>query len=137
MHETFKYGSENDTYEKSNMTEKELFEQWKAFHGKHLTKIGPFDKKGRIPYGYILPKFKDLNKTRPIVSYYCHPLKRVLNIFARALSFILKSCTTIEHLTIWNTDALVDNIKLQTHQWIDGNKIFHVPALQIFKLKGF
>ena len=32
-----------------------------------------FNFKGDLPYGYVIPKNKDLNKCRPVVSYYKHP----------------------------------------------------------------
>jgi len=119
---TFKYGGENDTYILVEKTEEEILRDWRQFHKEHLGKTGSFNRKGKLPYGYILPKFKDLNKTRPIVSYYYHPLRRLLNIFARALTFLLKSCTEVRHLTIWTTDALMQNIKHQTEEWMADNE---------------
>ena len=44
---------------------------------------------GAIPYGYLMPKSKDLNKSRPVVSYFKHPQKRKLNFAGRALMWLL------------------------------------------------
>jgi len=122
MNETFKCNGTQDSYIKIDTTEDKLLNEWHNFYKQNLQNIGMyFNKKGRIPYGYILPKFKDLNKTRPIVSYYYHPLRRILNLFARALTFLLKTCTVVKHLTIWNTDALIANIQLQTNGWMERN----------------
>ena len=122
MNETFKHDGAQDSYTSTKETEETLMKKWCIFHKDNLKNVGPFNKKGGIPYGYILPKFKDLNKTRPIVSYYHHPLKRILNIFARALTFLLKTCTSVRHLTIWNTDALIANIQMQTNGWMEPGK---------------
>ena len=43
-----------------------------------------------LPNCYGLPKFKDLNKERPICSYFKHPAKRVFNVCARALTLLMK-----------------------------------------------
>jgi len=122
MKETFGYDKPGDPYIQTTKDETVIIQEWQAFYEKHAMRLGPFNKKGKIPHGYILPKFKDLNKTRPIVSYYHHPLKQILNITARAITFLLQTCTTIRHLTLWNTNALVANIQLQTNTWIDREK---------------
>ena len=119
MKETFKHDNDEDTYQKSDKKEENIIKEWETFYKEHLLKVGTFNKKGRLPYGYILPKFKDLNRTRPIVSYFHHPLKNILNIFARAITFLLKSCTEIKHLTIWTTDSLMANIQMQTDGWMN------------------
>lgn len=49
-----------------------------------------WSRKGKLDYAYLLPKNKDLTRDRPIVSYTHHPLKRLFNIAARALAFIVK-----------------------------------------------
>jgi len=44
-----------------------------------------FKNKANIPYVYLLMKFKDPKRERPIMSYYLHPLKKLFNIAGRCL----------------------------------------------------
>ena len=66
---------------------------------RELSHLGhlPLTRKSRpgVPYGYLLPKEKDLkNKDRPVVSYFFHPEKGKLNIVARAFMWALKQLQT-------------------------------------------
>ena len=46
-----------------------ISQEWEK---KGLMKYGPW-RKGKIPYMYVIPKEKDVMKTRLIASYYNHP----------------------------------------------------------------
>ena len=83
-----------------------LMESFQEFHSKHgLGKLHRFDTSKSIPYSYILVKAKDINRSRPIVSYYLHPLKK-----------------NIQHCIAWTgfhaqteQDALVHTLGMQRH----------------------
>ena len=47
--------------------------------------FGPFRENGSVPYPYKIRKFKDLSRSRNIVSYFHHLLKRVFVIAAAGL----------------------------------------------------
>jgi hypothetical protein len=49
-----------------------------------------YNKNNSIPYGYIIPKSKDVKKCRPVISYYNHPYKNLLNICNRVIMGMLK-----------------------------------------------
>jgi len=120
MYDTFNFTKKNATYRMTSITTQDLHILWRNFYkAKHLKTIAPYDTKGDIPYGYILPKFKDIEKMRPIVSYKKHPLRKVLNISARALTFLLKSCTELKHLTLWETNHILPQIQMLTDRWIE------------------
>ena len=104
----------------ATITHLELLDKWKSFYkDKGLKSVAPYETHGDIPYSYVLPKFKDIERMRPIVSYKKHPLRKVFNIAARALTFLLKSCTDIQHLTLWETNHLLPQIEKMTDQWMD------------------
>ncbi len=65
-----------------------------------------------LPYAYILPKHKDLqHKTRPIVSYVPHPLRPLLQLLSRALTFLLLSLPpTVTHYTLWRTSDICQQL---------------------------
>ena len=67
MKETFGYDKPGDPYIQTTKDETIIIQEWQAFYEKHAKSLGSFNKKGTISHGYILPKFKNLNKTRPIV----------------------------------------------------------------------
>ena len=84
----------------------------------NLEKIQTFSTNKSVPYAYILPKFKDIERMRPIVSYYNHPLKKSLNLASRALACILKHAE-LDEFVLWKTQDLrneIDkiNIKLRS-----------------------
>ena len=55
-----------------------------------------------LPYAYVMPKDKDIQRIRPIVSYFKHPLKRLLNMAARAVLLVLKRAD-VSSFTLWKT----------------------------------
>lgn len=64
--------------------------------------IERYDKNGTVPYAYAIPKFKDVTRFRPIVSYCTQPLRRVDSVAQRALVFLLKE-VPLQHYTLWQT----------------------------------
>jgi hypothetical protein len=85
---------------------------WKKLGKLHL---------GALGYAYVLPKNKDpCNKERPIVPSTSHPLKRIFNIAARVLIFLL-STVKIPHFNILATKDLKDFAK-QSQAWCHSAK---------------
>ena len=72
----------------------------------------PSERDCSIPYGYAFQKAKDPNKDRPIVSYWVHPCKKVLNFGSRALTFILKHAN-LKAFTLWNVHDMTSTLR----QW--------------------
>ena len=78
-----------------------IMEGFRTSHAKlGLTRFHKFDDTKSVPYSYILVKAKDINRSRPIVSYYNHPLKKTFNYASRGLSFILKN-SNMKSFTLW------------------------------------
>ena len=82
---------DNEHYIHTTLTCKQTFHKFKRFAEKNQYDRNIRSSKHHdIPYCYTLPKAKDFNRFRPIVSYYNHPLKTLYNYTSRALMFILK-----------------------------------------------
>ena len=96
--------TDNNSYTHPSMLEKgnrvkrtveRVHRRWATFYDKHkYTKWFPYPRvspgdKSKFPSAYILAKNKDIKKFRPIVSYFKHPFKRVLNAAGRALQHLL------------------------------------------------
>ena len=70
------YVQETAYYKQICLTKVEILDSWKknlkqATSGLDKKQRKKFSgcKNGDLPYGYILPKNKDINKCRPVVSY--------------------------------------------------------------------
>jgi hypothetical protein len=63
-----------------------------------------------LPYGYAVPKAKDLSRNRPIVSYVRHPLKNVFRVAQKAIMFIIKNMK-VAHFTLNRTQDLLDKFQ--------------------------
>ena len=59
----------------------------------------------QVAYAYILIKDKNTKKIRPIVSYRLHPYRKIFNIIARAISFMV-STIKIKHCNLEKCDDL-------------------------------
>ena len=55
-----------------------------------------------IPYAHLLPKFKDTSRYRQIVSYFKHPLKKVMSVAQRAIMFMINTLT-LTHFNLSKT----------------------------------
>jgi len=88
----YDYTKQTSNYKKATTDRNAILKQWQQkFESlKNKSDIGTFNKKGDIPLAYGIPKFKDFNRYRPIVSYSNHPLKRVFNRVSRGLMFLLE-----------------------------------------------
>lgn len=80
------------------------------FQFNKMMKLFPF-KKGTLPIAYIIPKNKNLNKYRPIISYSNHSLKKLLKIASRGLFHILKNIKSIKHFNITKSTEFMEFIK--------------------------
>ena len=70
--------SDEDHFKKENLTPNQVLA---IFRNKYKTggwdRITSLCKKANVPYLYLVPKLKDVNKLRPLASYFRHPLKKV------------------------------------------------------------
>ena len=88
-----------------------IMEGFRAFHTKlGLARFHKFDNTKSVPYSYILVKAKDINRSRPIVSYFNHPLKKTFNYASRGLSFILKN-SNMRSFTLWACKDMTSTLK--------------------------
>ena len=62
-----------------------------TFDSKNWHSIGFFNMKGSLPYPYKIRKFKDLSRSRSIISYFHHPLKDIFFKAAVGLMTCLKA----------------------------------------------
>ena len=72
---------------------------------------GLFKNKARVPYLYLVPKLKDINKLRPLASYFRHPLKYVYKYAGMALIIILKALTNTHHFNLFRTYDTLDHLE--------------------------
>ena len=93
----------NTHYEEITVNKDDIIDSWKTTFDIHRwNKIFPWRSKGTLPYGYILPKDKDITRDRPIISYASHPARSLLNTISRAILAILKFLS-FEHFILWKT----------------------------------
>ena len=82
--------------------------------------IIPADKKGQIGYTYTLCKEKDYQKTRPIVSNFYHPFKKMQNACSRILLFLL-TLVDWEHLNMFKISDITEQIKQISEKILQGH----------------
>jgi len=78
----------------------------KFYDDEELSSIAKFAKSGQskgksIPYLYIMAKLKDVNKVRPLASYFHHNLKYIYRYTSMALAVVLKKLDTL-HFNVQN-----------------------------------
>ena len=88
--ELFDYTQKNSNYKLTKKNEIQIMKLWLDKYKQIQVDLGRINKKGKIPYAYAIPKFKNLLRYRPIMSYAQHPLRRIYNLVSRALFFILQ-----------------------------------------------
>ena len=76
-----------------------------------LDRIKNLCKKADVPYLYLLPKLKDVNKLRPLASYFRHPLKKVYKFASMGLLQILKSLSNVNHFNLFKTYDTLEKIE--------------------------
>ena len=102
---------DTDHYKHTHKNKSEIMEDFQKFHEKNGEKIHRFHgKKRSIPYAYTLLKFKDINRTRPIVSYFKHPLKETYNFASRALAHVIRMAQT-DNFTLWKCQDMKQRIQ--------------------------
>ena len=74
-------------------------------------------KRHDLSYCYYLDKAKDTTRSRPLVSYYHHPLKKLFNYASRALTLVLQSCK-VQSSVLWRTKDLVNEINSTRRQLV-------------------
>jgi hypothetical protein len=94
-----------------HITEEEIVNGWKkAYDGHKWHSVAPLCTYGSVPYSYVIPKFKDLSRNRPIISYRTHPLRKVFKVALRALVFLVKSIS-VKTFTLHRTQDLLSRLK--------------------------
>jgi hypothetical protein len=78
-----------------------------SFHENHWSSVSNLRYLSSLPYGYAIPKAKDLDRLRPIISYVRHPLKNVFRVTQRALMFIIRNMK-VSHFTLNRTQDLLE-----------------------------
>jgi len=95
----------------SNVKPEEYVNSWKAvYDDKQWERLGRFFPKGKIPEAYALPKFKDFNRYRVIISFYSHPLRQVLRTVQRAFLFCIRNVPE-ERYDIDRTSDLLSRVR--------------------------
>lgn len=56
---------------------------------KEIQAIDSKRKGASLPYNYVLSKYKDINRSRPVTSFYFHPVKKVYRKVGAALNYLL------------------------------------------------
>lgn len=110
--------------EVKKQTEDEVIQRYKnTFLKLKWEAYGNFRKGGknsktRLPYGYCLPKNKDVKKRRPIVSYCVHPFAKVLQRASRAIRHMLDICDR-KHFTLNKTNDFVSRLESIHQSFMD------------------
>jgi hypothetical protein len=112
--------TDDDHYERVDIPRDAVIRRWeKTYHKHRWSRFSSFDR-DNLPYGYFLPKNKDLAKTRPIVSYATHPMRPMLQRASRALCMLLKSPLIADkHLTLHRTDQFVESMMRAQEQCLN------------------
>jgi hypothetical protein len=66
-------------------------------------KYAGWNRKGQLPYVYLNPKYKDLNRYRPLMSYSNHYLRALFKLAGSALTFMLLQIPMrYQHFNLFN-----------------------------------
>jgi len=106
----FECKNDNSNYCVINEIEDDIKKLWEIEYKKCNIDFGKIRLKGSIPYAYAIPKFKDFDRFRPIISYANHPLKNVYNIVSRGLMFLLEQFAPKS--VLFKIKDLLKNIKV-------------------------
>ena len=126
--------TENASYSKSKNTPSVILDRWERFYDthnyskwyQHPRRVAGDDSP--LPVSYILPKNKDIEKDRPITSYFKHPFKRVFNSTGRALLHLLEK-TTDQHFNMSNVNDLMTKVE-KLNSITQGDHV-HAYALMV------
>ena len=89
-------------FSKENLSPKQVLT---IFRNRYKTggwdRITNLCKKADVPYLYLLPKLKDVNKLRPLASYFRLPLKNVYKNARMGLLQILNNLSNVHHFNLF------------------------------------
>lgn len=123
----YSWEGEGANYKLCNENDKTILELWTTAYKKYgWNRIAIYNKKGTIPTAVGYPKDKDPARMRPIVSYFSHPLKKVVNPAARAILHLLKLTDSKYHFTLWTTQELVTRVIEIQNEAITGDAEYEV-----------
>ena len=83
-------------------------EQKEDFLACGLGNIAPWQKGGSLPYCYILKKFKNWKRCRPIVSCRENPARVSLQVVAKGATLAIQLTDTIHHFDISSTHQVAE-----------------------------
>lgn len=63
---------------------------------------------------------------KPIVSYFKHPYKRIINIAARALMLLLQLTDNKYHYTLWSTREIIMRLREIQNKHMNDEKDYEV-----------
>lgn len=74
---------------------------------------------GTVPHSYVIPKNKDiLDKNRVITSYYRFPMRKLLKLASKALTFCLRNLKkNYRHFTLHRLSDTKPLLKKLTRKW--------------------
>ena len=132
--DTFDWTKWRANYQRVQLTEDQILKKWKKDNRKREKKMTWSDK-GSLPYCYGIPKEKDIEKMRPIISYTHHPLRRQFNKVGRVLLFMLKK-SKIESLTLWRIDDVEKELMKLNEIIKDWRKVEEIDLkMEVFDIK--
>jgi hypothetical protein len=107
-------------YQTSGLSENQILDLSRhAFRQFKWSKLGN-PLQGHLSFAYVLPKDKDpVNKSRPIIPSIKHPLRRILNIAARAWCFVLVNLK-FSHFNILAVKELKE-FTIRTCTWAEAD----------------
>ena len=117
-----------------HLSNETLFQHFKfTYESKNWSNIGSFNYQGSAPYPYMNRKFKDLNRTRGIISYFHHPLKDIYFKAAAGLMTCLKALDFF-HTNLFNPLQALPTMKLlflYLNNWFGSETVFHSWAADV------
>ena len=113
------YIQDNVHYEVLPRMDRQLIlDQWEwEYDMRTWDSIALFNKgkTATLPYAHLIPKQKDFSRFRQIVSYFRHPLKKVMSVAQRALLFMVGTLPP-NHFNLRKTQDFLDKMKAFAQQ---------------------
>ena len=125
----------NINFERKDHLSKEcILQHFKhAYESNKWVVFGSFKENGSVPYPYKIRKFKDLSRSRGIISYFRHPLKKVFFVAATGLMTCLKAVDFF-HTNLFNPTQALPTMKLlymQLHNKFGSETVFNSWAADV------
>ncbi|GBG60728.1 hypothetical protein CBR_g12466 [Chara braunii] len=87
--------------------EEEVTMKWKnGFVSAGLEKLGGWDEKGTMGNAYVLPKHKDITKSRPICPTFSEPTSKICRKMAKCLNRMMKLILESSHFNMGSVSEL-------------------------------